>query len=158
MTTTNLPELNEANAPAGTPLTPYEVTFGEREILTYLERTSESIDAYRLDGRARVPPGMLLACYGRLIHESFFYQTGVHVSSDLAISRLPWQDEPLRVAGRIREHFERNGSSYVRFSVEVGTAAGEPLATVEHVSIYKLKPRDAPGAAVTTEASADARG
>src|SRR5947209_13438753 len=88
-----LPVLNEENAPAGTQLRPYEVTYGEQEIRAYLERQHESIEHYRLDEQTVVPPGVLLGCYGRLIHESFFYETGVHVSSELTIHRLPLQGE-----------------------------------------------------------------
>src|SRR5947209_5766090 len=118
-----LPVLNEENAPAGTPLRPYEATYGEPEIRAYLERQHESIDHYRIDGEVVVPPGILLGCYGRLIHETFFYETGVHVSSDLAIQRLPRQGEPVRVTGAITRHFERGGNRSVSFSVNVGSLA-----------------------------------
>ncbi len=141
MAATDLPVLNQENAPTGTPLRPYEITYGEPEILTYLARQNEPIDNYRVDGQVMVPPGILLACYGRLIHETFLYETGVHVSSDMTIHRLPFQDEPARVSGAITEHFERNGNLYVSFSVNIGTPAGERLAEIEHISIYKLKPR-----------------
>src|SRR5437763_16869506 len=70
MATTELPVLNEENAPAGTALRPYDTVYGEAEILTYLARQHEPIDGYRLDGQVVVPPGILLACYARLVHES----------------------------------------------------------------------------------------
>jgi hypothetical protein len=139
MTTANLPELNREHAAPGTPLTPYEVTFGASEINAYLERTGESAGQYSGATGVRVPPGMLLGCYGRLIHGTFFYQTGVHVSSSMSLHRLPLQDEPLRLTGEILDMYERNGSEYVKFSVNVATTAGERLAEVEHVSIYSLK-------------------
>ncbi len=141
MATTELPVLNEENAPAGTALRPYDIVYGEAEILAYLARQHEPIDGYRLDGQVIVPPGILLACYARLIHDSFFYETGVHVSSEMTIHRLPLQGELVRVSGQINRHFERNGNKYVSFNVEVGTPDGTRLAEIEHVSIYRLQPR-----------------
>lgn len=137
----DLPELNEANAPAGTPLNPYDVTFDREAIERYCGQTDETVAGYEHDGALLVPSGLLARTYGRLIHETFFYTTGVHVSSDLRALRPAVAGEPLRVSGRIAEHFERNGNKYVRFAIAIDDAARQPVATVEHVSIYKLAPR-----------------
>lgn len=137
----SLPVLNEKNAPPGTPLNPYEVSYSRETIEQYLLRTDESLDDYMLDGQLVVPPVILLGCYGKLIHETFFYETGVHTSSDLTVHRLPLVDESVRVSGNIKEYFEKNGNVYVRFNVNVASLGGEPLADVDHVSIYKLRPK-----------------
>jgi len=141
MPTTTLPPLNEENAPAGTPLNTYETSWSREMIEQYLARTGESLAAYTLDGRLRVPPVILLGCYARLIHETFFYETGVHTSSDLTLRRLPFEGETVRVSGAIGEYFEKNGNIYVRFSVVIRSLDGEPLAEVGHVSIYKFRPK-----------------
>lgn len=138
---TSLPVLNEENAPPGTPLTPYEISYSRETIEQYLGRTGESLDQYMLNGELVVPPVILLSCYGKLIHETFFYQTGVHTSSDLTIHRLPLANETVRVSGKINEYFEKNGNIYVRFSVNVTSSSDQPLADVDHVSIYKLRPK-----------------
>ena len=93
----------------------------------------------------QVPPGLLAGTYGRLIHDTFFYTTGVHVSSDMRLDRPVLAGEPLRVSGAIAEHFERNGNTYVRFTIAIDDADGRSVANVEHVSIYKLRPRGARG-------------
>jgi hypothetical protein len=142
MTAPSLPELNRENAAPGTSLRSYQVTFGEKEITAYVGRTGETVDAYRTNRGVNVPPGLLMACYGRLIHETFFYQTGVHVSSNMKIHRLPVQGDPLEVTGQVLDLFSHNGNEYVKFSVNVASAAGEPLAEIEHVSIYKFKARN----------------
>lgn len=141
MSSTTLPPLNEENAPAGTTLNPYETSWSREVIEQYLGRTGESLDAYTLDGQLRVPPVILLGCYARLIHETFFYETGVHTSSDLTLHRLPAADETVRVSGAISEYFEKNGNIYVRFSVIIRSLEDEPLAEVDHVSIYKFRPK-----------------
>jgi hypothetical protein len=141
MTERELPELNEQNAPPGTPLKPYDFTIDRAAIERHCSSTGESPAAYEHDGRLRVPPGLLAGTYGRLIHDTFFYTTGVHVSSDLKLNRPVFVGEPLRVSGAIAEHFERNGNKYVRFTIAIDDADRRPVASVEHVSIYKLRPR-----------------
>jgi hypothetical protein len=141
MTEHTLPELNEQNAPPGTPLKPYDLTIDRAAIERHCASTGEPPTNYEYEGRLRVPPGLLAGTYGRLIHDTFFYTTGVHVSSDLTLNRPVLVGEPLRVSGAITEHFERNGNTYVRFTIAVHDADGRPVAHVEHVSIYKLRPR-----------------
>ena len=138
---TDLLPLNPENAPVGTQLKTYTVTFDREAAATALARTGETPEQYELDGALRVPPLLLLGCYGRLIHESFHYETGVHVSSELTLHALPRLNEPLTVSGAIEEYSERGGSKYVRFSVNVAGADGTPAATVQHVSIYALQAR-----------------
>ena len=137
----NLPPLNEGNAPPGTPLKSYDITYGAEQVEQFLARTGEPAVAYVVDGTPRVPPGMLLGTYGRLIHETFFYQTGVHVSSDMQVERLPAVGEPLTVSGAISNLYERNGSKYVAFTIAVSDRSNQPVASIEHVSIYQLAKR-----------------
>lgn len=139
--TTDLPELNEANAPAGTPLKPYEITYDRAAIERHCGQTGEAVANYELEGTLYVPTGLLAATYGKLIHETFFYTTGVHVSSDLKATRPALAGETLHVGGSIAEHFERNNNKYVRFSIAIEDGARRPVANVEHVSIYKLAPK-----------------
>jgi hypothetical protein len=137
----DLPALNETNAAPGTPLRPYDLTYSESQIQQFLARTDESLESYIYDGTLHVPPGQLMGAYGRLIHESFHYQAGVHVSSQAEITRVPVADEPLRVTGEILRLSERNGDKYVTFSVLIDTETGERLAKIEHTSIYQLRAR-----------------
>ena len=81
----NLPPLNDETGKPGTPLNPYEVTFDRAFVQGFLDKTGESADDYAVAGQAVVPPGIYLAAYGRLIHESFHYTAGVHVSSDMKV-------------------------------------------------------------------------
>jgi acyl dehydratase len=141
--TTDLPELNEANAPAGTPLKPYEITYDRAAIERHCGQTGEAVANYERDGTMYVPTGLLAATYGRLIHETFFYTTGVHVSSDLKAKRPALAGETLHVSGTIAEHFERNNNKYVRFSIAIEDDKRRSVANVEHVSIYKLAPKRA---------------
>lgn len=136
-----LPVLNEANCPPGTPLKPYEITYGAAQIRAYLDRTGESEQDYTVDGRLTVPPGMLLGAYGRLIHETFHYEAGVHVSSDMNLHRAPILDDTVTVSGNALRLFERNGDKYITFDVIITDGDGERLARVEHTSIYALRPR-----------------
>jgi hypothetical protein len=137
----DLPELNEANAPAGTPLKPYEIVYDRAAIERHCGQTGEAVANYEHEGRWYVPTGLLAATYGKLIHETFFYTTGVHVSSDLQAKRPALSDEVLHVSGSIAEHFERNNNKYVRFSISIEDGERRPVANVEHVSIYKLAPK-----------------
>jgi hypothetical protein len=137
--------LSEENAPAGTPLRPYTAVFDRAAVSAVLDRTGETPEDYTIDGEPRVPPVILLGCYARLIHESFFYETGVHVSSALTLHRLPRLGETLNVTGAILGHSERGGSKYVRFSVNVAGEDGAPAAAIEHVSVYSLLPRASRG-------------
>jgi hypothetical protein len=139
--TTDLPELNEANAPAGTPLKSYGITYDRDAIERHCRQTGEAVSNYEHAGRLFVPTGLLAATYGKLIHETFFYTTGVHVSSDLRAQRPALAGESLHVGGSIAEHFERNKNKYVRFSITIEDNARQPVANVEHVSIYKLAPK-----------------
>jgi hypothetical protein len=139
----DLPELNEQNAPPGTPLKAYELIVDRAAIERHCSSTGEAVTNYERDGRLHVPPGLLAGTYGRLIHDTFFYTTGVHVSSDLTLNRPVLAGEPLRVSGAIAEHFERNGNKYVRFTIAIQDAERRAVAGVEHVSIYKLRPRAA---------------
>ncbi len=139
----DLPVLNETNATPGTPLRPYGITYDEGQIRQFLARTDELIESYKHDGVLHVPPGLLMGAYGRLIHETFHYETGVHVSSNISITRVPHAGEPVHVSGEILRLFERNGDKYVTFSVNLSTETGERLASIEHTSIYALRPRAA---------------
>jgi hypothetical protein len=134
-----LPELNEANAPPGTEMRPHDVTYDEEEVHSYLARTGESLDAYRVDGRLYVPPGVLLAQPVRIVHANFFYETGVHVSSNMRVHAAPPVGETLTVRGQIGDLFERNGNKYVRLDVQILDTSGASVADIEHISIYKLK-------------------
>jgi len=144
MAETLLPELNEQNAPPGTPLKPYDVTYAQAELERFCGSTGEPLSSYAHAGATYVPPGLLARTYGPLIHETFHYTTGVHVSSDLTLRRPVLVGETLHVSGAIAEHFERNGNTYVRFSIVIEDDAGRPVANVEHVSIYALRPRGRP--------------
>lgn len=137
--TTQLPVLTEESASPGTPLNGYDRTITRQDIETFVSRTAESLDDYVVDGVLTVPPGMLMGLYGPLIHGTFHYQAGVHVSSDLTLNRVPRADQPLRIEGRVLDLFEKGGNEYVTFSVEVSDSAGERLATVHHTSIYALR-------------------
>lgn len=140
--TTHLPDLTEESAAPGTALNGYDRTINREEIERFLGRTGESLDAYTIDGALTVPPGMLMGLYGPLIHGTFHYEAGVHVSSEMTLNRVPHADQALRVDGRILDRFEKNNNKYVTFSVEVSEAAsGERLATVHHTSIYALHGR-----------------
>ena len=134
----DLPELNEQSCLPGTVLQAHAVAHSAEEIRAYLERTGEAPEAYRRDGQLRVPPAMLLAQPIRLIHNNFHYETGVHVSSRLRVRRLPEEGQRFTVSGRVAELFERNGNEYVALDVTFADDAGEMLASIEHVSIYKL--------------------
>lgn len=137
--TTQLPPLTEQTAAPGTALNGYDRTISRADIETFVGRTGESVDDYTVDGALTVPPGMLMGLYGPLIHGTFHYEAGVHVSSTLTVNRTPRADQPLRVEGRVLDLFEKNGNKYVTFSVEVSDTAGERLATVHHTSIYGLR-------------------
>src|SRR5262249_32955703 len=119
----------------------YEVAVGSAELDRYCGSTGESPAAYEHEGRQYVPPGLLAQTYGRLIHDTFFYTTGVHVSSDVTLKRPALAGEPLQVSGAIAEHFERNGNKYVRFTTAIEDGERRPVASVDHVSISRLKPR-----------------
>jgi hypothetical protein len=136
-----LPELNETNCLPGAPLTPYEMTYDEAQIHQYLRRTGETVEDYTVDGRMTVPPGMFFGAYGKLIHGTFHYEAGVHVSSDMAIHRSPVLDETVTVSGNALRLWERNGDRYITFDVVITDKQGERLARVEHTSIYALQPR-----------------
>jgi hypothetical protein len=137
--TAQLPVLSEQSASAGTALNGYDRTITPADIETFVGRTGESPQGYTVDGALTVPPGMLMGLYGPLIHGTFDYQAGVHVSSELTLNRLPRADQPLCVEGRVLDLFVKNGNKYVTFSVEVSDTAGERLATVDHTSIYSLR-------------------
>lgn len=136
-----LPPLNEETAPPGAHLNPYEVTYDLPFVMEFLGKTGESLDSYTSGGNAVVPPGVFLGSYGKLIHESYHYTTGVHVSSDMKLHSAPPVGTKARVTGNIVRLTERNGDKYVTFTVNVATADGEPIADIEHVSIYALKSR-----------------
>lgn len=135
-----LPIMNEENAPAGKPLNSYEIVYDQAAIDAYLARGGESAELYTHDGRLTVPPGMFLGAYGRLIHETFHYEAGVHTASQLTVHRCPQVGTRATVSGEILRTFERNGDKYVTFSVRVADAEG-PCAEVEHTSIYGLRSR-----------------
>lgn len=138
----NLPEMNEDNAKPGTRLTEYAITYDDEAIGQYLARSGEAPDAYVVDGVMTVPPGMFLGAYGRLIHGSFHYETGVHTASEMSLHRCPPVGTEAMVRGEILRTFERNGDKYVTFSVRVESAAtNERFAEIEHTSIYKLRSR-----------------
>lgn len=136
---TDLPPLNETTAAPGTRLNAYERTITREQIETFLGRTGESLDSYVVDGELTVPTGILVGMYGPLIHGTFHYEAGVHVSSELTTNRVPRMDEPLSIEGEVLDLFEKNGNKYVTFSVEVNSSDGERLATVAHTSIYALR-------------------
>ena len=138
---TKLPPLTEQTARPGSPLNGYSRTITPDDIATFVGRTGESIDDYAVGGQLTVPPGMLMGLYGPLIHGTFHYEAGVHVSSDLRLNRVPTAGEQLSIEGRVLDLFEKNGNKYVTFSVEVSTPDGDPLATVDHTSIYALRKR-----------------
>jgi len=140
---TTLPPLTEESAAPGTALTGYDRTITREDIETFIARTGESLEDYTVDGALTVPPGMLMGLYGRLIHGTFHYQAGVHVSSELTLDGAVHADQPLRVEGRVLDLFEKNGNKYVTFSVEVADASGQRLATVHHTSIYSLRAKGA---------------
>jgi len=140
---TSLPPLNEETASIGAVLNAYERTISAEDVDTFLGRTGESPDDYLEAGRLAVPAGMLMGLYGPLIHGTFHYEAGVHVSSDLELHRVPKVDEPLRIEGRVLDLFEKSGNKYVTFTVEVNTTDSERLATVAHTSIYALRARPA---------------
>ncbi|MEO6398927.1 MAG: hypothetical protein ABIP13_10710 [Tepidiformaceae bacterium] len=137
----DLPPLNEENAGPGTPLKPYHVTFTADSLAPLLSRTGESLDAYVYMGEATVPPGAFLGAYGRLIHETFDYSTGVHVSSDMKVSKAVPVGTEARVSGEILRLYERNGDKYVSFMVNIDDEAGGRIAEVEHSSIYAFRSR-----------------
>ena len=137
----DLPELNEQNCPPGTELRPHTVVHEEAEILATLERLGESPEAYRRDGRLRVPASMLLGQPIRIAHNNYSYQTGVHVSSNARLHQSAFAGETLTVAGRIADLFERNGNKLVSLGVTITGTNDRPIAEIEHVSIYKLAPR-----------------
>ena len=137
----DLPELNEENAPIGTPLRQYTICYTPEVVQQYLDRGGETPAMYMADGVQLVPPGQLMGAYGRLIHETFHYQTGVHVSSEMTLKRMPKVGETASVTGEIVRLSERNGDKYVTFSVVLDDEAGGRLASIEHTSIYKLRSR-----------------
>jgi hypothetical protein len=136
-----LPPLNETNCPPGTPLKPYQLTYDREQLRKYLDRTGETEADYQVDGQQVVPPGMFLGAYGRLIHETFHYEAGVHVSSDLELRRVANLGETVTVSGNALKLFERNGDKYVTFDVIITGTDGDRLARVEHTSVYALRPR-----------------
>ncbi len=139
----DLPELNETNAAPGTAMRPHNVTYTAKDIDEFLLRSGETADDYRQGDSLIVPPSMLLVQPMRIVHANFHYETGVHVSSTMNIVRLPKRGDTVTVAGSIGDLFERNGNKYVRLDVNILDAAGETLAEIQHVSIYKLRPRAA---------------
>lgn len=139
--TPSLPPLDQDTARPGTPLNAYDRTITRADVEAFLSRTGEDVARYESRDTLSVPTGMLMGLYGPLIHGTFHYEAGVHVSSDLSVTRSPRAGDPLRVSGEVLRLFEKNGNKYVTFSVEVDTADGERLARVEHTSIYALRPR-----------------
>ncbi len=137
----DLPPLNEETATPGTPLNPYTVTYDLPFVNEYLGKTGESLADYTRDGKALVPPGVFLGSYGRLIHGSFHYTTGVHVSSDMKLFKAPPVGTKATVTGEVLRLSERNGDKYVTFTVKVTDDSGTRLAEIEHVSIYALRSR-----------------
>ncbi|HXH21592.1 MAG TPA: hypothetical protein VNN10_06150 [Dehalococcoidia bacterium] len=140
----DLPELNEENCKPGDKLRPYSVTYDEPFVAAFLERTGESPADYEgPDGRV-VPPAVFFSAYGRLIHGTYHYETGVFVTSNLRLFKAPPLGTKALVTGEVLRLFERNDNKYVTFSVVVSDeSSGERFAEVEHTSIYKLKPRPA---------------
>jgi hypothetical protein len=134
----SLPPLNETTCHPGAVLRPHDVTYTEQDIEDYVSRTGESLDAYRRDGSLRVPPGMLLIQPIRIIHNNFHYETGVHVSSDLTLHRLPLAGDTVTIGGSVTSLFERNGSKYVALHVTISDPGGDLYAEIEHTSIYAL--------------------
>ena len=137
----DLPALNPENCPPGTPLKPYQQTYDAEQLQKYLDRTGEAAADYVEGGKQLVPPGMFLGAYGKLIHDTFHYEAGVHVSSDMELRRPAALGETVTVSGNALRLFERNGDRYVTFDVVLTDAQGERLARVEHTSIYALRPR-----------------
>lgn len=137
----NLPPLTEETCRPGTELRSYQVSYSREDVQTYLERTGEAVDAYVRDGKLQVPPGLLLLNGLRLIHSNYFYETGVYVSSHLHLHRLPLEEEPIVVGGRIKKLFERHGDKYVTLDVVLSDQENKTLATIEHTSIYELRDR-----------------
>ena len=136
-----LPDLNEENVQPGAVMKPHDVTYSEDDIRQYVERTGETVDAYRTNGTLTVPPGMLMVQPMRIVHANYHYETGVHVSSRLTLHKLPHEGDTVSITGTIGDLFERNGDKYVRLDVVIVDQGGAPLAKVEHTSIYKLKAR-----------------
>lgn len=136
----DLPVMNEENAPPGRALNSYEITYDEAAISAYLARSAEPAALYTHDGVLTVPPGMFMGAYGRLIHETFHYEAGVHTASQMTVHRCPPVGTKATVSGEILRTFERNGDKYVTFSVRIADAHG-PCAEVEHTSIYGLRSR-----------------
>jgi len=133
--------MNEENAPAGTPLTPYTVTYDRAAIDQYLARSGEPAEPYIHVGRLTVPPGMFLGAYGRLIHGTFHYEAGVHTSSEMAVAKCPPEGTVATVSGEVLRTFEQNGDKYVTFTVVVSDEAGDVCARMEHSSIFSLRSR-----------------
>ncbi|MCA9856646.1 MAG: hypothetical protein KC458_05160, partial [Dehalococcoidia bacterium] len=92
---TTLPPLTEETAKPGTALNGYDRTITRSDIETFVGRTGEDIGSYEEGGALSVPTGMLMGLYGPLIHGTFHYEAGVHVSSDLTVTRIPRAEEPL---------------------------------------------------------------
>lgn len=138
-----LPPLNRTNCTPGMSLNEYDIRYDEEQITAYVNRTGESIEEYQSENGLTVPPGLIAAAYVRLIHETFHYQTGVHVSSKCRFFRPTLSGENLTIGGKVLDMFERGGNEYVTFSVEARTSEGEEVAYIEHTSIYALKPKTA---------------
>lgn len=136
-----LPPLNEETAPPGRPLNPYDVTYDLQFVQEFLGKTGESLEEYTRDGQVTVPPGVFLGSYARLIHGSFHYTAGVHVSSDMKLHKAPPLGTHATVTGEVIRLSERNGDKYVTFSVNVTGDDGMRYAEIEHVSIYSLRSR-----------------
>lgn len=136
-----LPPLNEENALPGTPLKSYQVSYTADVLMPLLSRTGESLEAYVIKGVPVVPPAAFLGAYGRLIHETFHYTTGVHVSSDMKLYRPVPVGTQVRVTGEILRLHERNGDKYVTFTVNISDEAGDRVAEIEHSSIYAFRSR-----------------
>jgi len=136
-----LPVMNEQNAPAGTALNPYTLTYDRAAIDQYLARSGELIQPYIKNGKLTVPPGMFLGAYGKLIHGTFHYEAGVHTASQMTVVKCLPADTVVTVSGEVLKTFDRNGDKYVTFMVVVSDQSGEVCATVEHTSIYGLRSR-----------------
>ncbi len=139
----SLPALSEETCAPGTPLNPYQHTYTPEAIQQYINRTGETAQMYRIDGQQYAPTGMFLGAYGRLIHETFHYEAGVHVSSEMQLTRAAREHETVTVSGNALRLWERNGDKYITFEVIITGQDGGPLARVEHTSIYALRKRAA---------------
>jgi hypothetical protein len=137
-----LPALTLANAPVGEDLAPMEARLDPDEAEQFArERERETLECF-YGPAARVHPAWLAEQPIRLLHHSFDYGPSIHAQSRIQHLAPAFAGRRFVVSGRCTSAYERNGHHYIENDCLI-TADGTPVVKLRHVSIFRVRRRDA---------------